>query len=238
MTEPGPSTEHVWYSPLAVCRELWKGRTLYRALFHLALERHRARGRILDLGSKTQRQPYYDHLRTDPGSEITTTDLVESEGVVAVNVERAFPFPDRSFDTVLAFQLIEHVFEIDVMPREAYRVLDAGGRAIVSAPFLYEYHPDPEDYFRFTDAALRRLWEDAGFRCTKIEVIGEGPVTAVATTLAHLAAPPSIRSYVAALFYLGATLLDRALDMVRKPIHGKRAAERFALGHLAIFVKS
>jgi SAM-dependent methyltransferase len=230
-------TVHAFRSPIEVARELWMGRSLYRALFHMALRQHEVGGQILDLGSKTRRQPYYSYVRVSPDSKVVATDLRASEEVVAVDVEKRFPFTDDEFDAVIVFNLLEHVFGFGNVPRESYRVLKPRGRAFVMAPFLYEYHPDPQDYFRFTDTALRQSWESSNFRCIWMEAIGEGIVTNAATQLALLGLPSFLRGPGAAAFYVGTTLIDRIIDALRPPVRGKRTASRYALGHLAVFEK-
>ena len=43
-------------------------------------------------------------------------------GLPAVNVDSVLPFRDRSFDTVLIFEVLEHVTDIERILREAFRV--------------------------------------------------------------------------------------------------------------------
>lgn len=44
------------------------------------------------------------------------------------------PFPDKSFDTVVSFQVIEHVKKDRRFLEEIYRVLTPGGKAILTTP--------------------------------------------------------------------------------------------------------
>lgn len=44
------------------------------------------------------------------------------------------PFPDKSFDTVVSFQVIEHVKKDRDFLQEVYRILNPGGRAILTTP--------------------------------------------------------------------------------------------------------
>jgi ubiquinone/menaquinone biosynthesis C-methylase UbiE len=51
-----------------------------------------------------------------------------------VEVGKQLPFPDASFDTVLSFQVIEHVQDDDAYLMEAHRVLKPGGVFVVVTP--------------------------------------------------------------------------------------------------------
>jgi SAM-dependent methyltransferase len=53
-------------------------------------------------------------------------------GLPAVAAEAPLPFPDKSFDTVLLFEVIEHVPPIETILREAFRV--ARKNVLVTVP--------------------------------------------------------------------------------------------------------
>jgi SAM-dependent methyltransferase len=54
---------------------------------------------------------------------------------------------------------------------EAYRVLRPGGRMLLSTHGVFVYHPDPDDYWRWTCAGLRRAVEQTGFQIVRFEGI-------------------------------------------------------------------
>ncbi|WP_424962317.1 class I SAM-dependent methyltransferase [Ekhidna sp.] len=45
-----------------------------------------------------------------------------------------FPFEDNSFDTIITFQVIEHVKDDEGFIKEIHRVLTPGGRALITTP--------------------------------------------------------------------------------------------------------
>jgi len=47
-----------------------------------------------------------------------------------------WPFADASFEAVICAEVIEHVFDTDLLVREAFRVLKPGGQFIVTTPNL------------------------------------------------------------------------------------------------------
>lgn len=66
------------------------------------------------------------------------------------------PVRDRSFDTVVILEVLEHLQRPREALAEVRRVLTPGGRAIISMPFLYPLHDAPHDYQRYTRHGLER----------------------------------------------------------------------------------
>ena len=89
-----------------------------------------------------------------------------------------FPQQRHSFDSVLVLNVLEHVFNYGHLLEEIYKVLRLEGKLIGFTPFLVRYHPDPHDFFRYTDEALLKILEAQGFRDIQIEPIGAGPFMA------------------------------------------------------------
>jgi SAM-dependent methyltransferase len=78
------------------------------------------------------------------------------------------PVEDERFDRVLLNQVLEHVPDPARVLAELHRVLKPGGRIFCSVPLFYPEHQQPYDYFRYTQFALRKLFQDAGFEVLSI----------------------------------------------------------------------
>jgi SAM-dependent methyltransferase len=81
------------------------------------------------------------------------------------------PLPDGSFDAVVSTQVLEHVENPSLYLSECTRVLRPGGRLLLSTHGIMVYHPDPDDYWRWTCAGLRRAVSDAGLEIVRFEGI-------------------------------------------------------------------
>lgn len=236
-TAAAPGVTHVAANPLWMMRELSKGLTLYRALFHRELAGLRLHGRVLDLGGKSADASYYSYIQRDPGCEIVSTDLDPKPGVLALDVQQPFPVEDESFDFVLAFNLFEHVYDFRTAPSEIRRVLKPGGVFVLCVPFLHEYHADPHDYYRFTAPALQRIWEQPGVKCTQMRALGEGLLSYALTRSVGLVVPRFLYPLLVPLAYLLSFPIDR-LVALRPRLDGLTMPQRFPLGYYAVFEKS
>lgn len=123
------------------------------------------RGDVIDFGAGTAR---HRPMISTFGKTYTALDLQAGPGIDIVGDVLAAPIPDASYDTLVSIHVIEHVREPWTMIDEVARILRPGGTAIVMAPFMYPFHADPHDYFRFSELGLRSLFERAGM---KIELV-------------------------------------------------------------------
>jgi SAM-dependent methyltransferase len=125
-------------------------------------------GRVLDYGCADV--PYrrffaadVDYLAADlPGNPHATLELA-ADGTV--------PVPDGTVDAVLSTQVLEHVGDPALHLRECARALRPGGRLLLSTHGIMVYHPDPDDYWRWTPAGLKRQVRAAGFEISRFEGI-------------------------------------------------------------------
>lgn len=233
-------TIHRSSNPLRIAWDLLRGSSLLRACFMQALRRadHVLEGTVVDLGGKVRNAKYLDCFHTAPGTEIIHTDLHATPGVIQVDVEQPLPFGDGSLDAILAFNLFEHVWNLDRIAGEAFRCLKPDGRIYIEIPFLYEFHADPSDWRRLTDRAIVRWWVDAGFAVEHAEALGDGPVSALCTRLPALLLPPlpGLRGFCAALGYALALPWDLLLA-IRPMQQARRIPVAYAQGYLVVLRK-
>ena len=90
----------------------------------------------------------------------------ENTELLSGTIERV-PMKDGCADLVLCTQVFEHVENPTAVVTEIERILKIGGVAIVSTHGVFPVHPCPNDYWRWTDYGLRKLFE----RFDKVQVI-------------------------------------------------------------------
>lgn len=77
------------------------------------------------------------------------------------------------FSGVLCSEVLEHVARPWVALPKVREVIRPGGHIIVTTLFAFPVHGYPSDFYRYTDAGLRLLLEDAGFVDVRTEYAGE-----------------------------------------------------------------
>jgi len=114
---------------------------------------------VLEVGSyQVEGQDDVSNLRSlFPGREYQGIDVRPGPGVDFVADVEDLPFPTSSVGTVLALNTFEHVPHFWRGFDEIFRVLRPDGVLLVSAPFYFHIHAYPNDYWRFTPAALDLL---------------------------------------------------------------------------------
>lgn len=92
------------------------------------------------------------------GARILLTDVAFGPDVAMIADAHDLPFPDASFDLVVAVAVLEHVADPQRCVAEIHRVLDAGGFVFADTPFLQPVHMGAYDFTRFTPVGHRRLF--------------------------------------------------------------------------------
>jgi 2-polyprenyl-3-methyl-5-hydroxy-6-metoxy-1,4-benzoquinol methylase len=78
---------------------------------------------------------------------------------------------DGSADIIILTEVLEHVKDPRECLKEAYRALKENGNMILSVPFLWGIHDEP-DRNRWTETGIRELLAVSGFRVKGLEYKG------------------------------------------------------------------
>lgn len=79
------------------------------------------------------------------------------------------PLPSASVDTVVLFEVMEHLRDPDAAASEIRRILRPDGTLLLTMPFLYPIHDAPYDYQRLTLHGLKRTLSNAGLAIEEVE---------------------------------------------------------------------
>ena len=176
----------------------------------LAFVRQRAGHHIIDFGCGTGG---YASLLKETGFDVTAVDqnpayvaATARLGVPARQVNRALPFPDRSFDTLMMIEVLEHVpdAEIESVLSEIRRVVrknvlltvpDCDDVAYLQSAGVTHEHFLAADHVQFfTKDTLQALLERF---FPAVEIARGDPIRP------HLLLPPVVRRPMSALYRLG-----------------------------------
>ncbi len=83
------------------------------------------------------------------------------EPTIVGDITKRTPIDDSTYDLVICSQTLEHLWDFRAAIAEIYRI--TRNVAIIDVPFVYKYHREPNDYWRFSKEAMHRLLEEAGF---------------------------------------------------------------------------
>jgi SAM-dependent methyltransferase len=111
-------------------------------------------GKVLEIGAGRSKS-YAQYLNEDV--RYISLNICFGERPVIVGDACALPLQDRSMDSIMMFEVMEHIPSPDLLMRECFRILKEGGVMIGSTRFMYPQHGAPGDYYRFTDSSLLRL---------------------------------------------------------------------------------
>lgn len=80
-----------------------------------------------------------------------------------------FPFWNESYDNVVSFQVLEHHKSPEIFVKESFRILKNWGFLLVTVPFLYWIHENPNDFQRYTKYWLIELFSKNWFKIIEIK---------------------------------------------------------------------
>ena len=121
-------------------------------------------GTTLDIGCGSK--PYASLFPCDKyiGMDIEVTGHKHATSDIDVYYNgHTIPFNDNHFDSIVCFEVLEHVFNPDEFLKEANRVLKSGGIALFTVPFIWDEHEQPYDYARYSSFGLKSLVEKNSF---------------------------------------------------------------------------
>lgn len=118
-------------------------------------------GTVMDYGCGNR--PYNTELLRI-AKTVTGIDIGDNPAAdIRLNSGDSLPMETASVDMVISSQVLEHVAAPHHYLAEANRVLKPDGYMVMGVPFVWPYHPYPQDYRRWTLQGLELDLGKAGF---------------------------------------------------------------------------
>ncbi|MDX5361138.1 MAG: class I SAM-dependent methyltransferase [Alphaproteobacteria bacterium] len=134
---------------------------------------------LFDIGSK-QSGARYQFGAPPADAKVVCVDIREAPGVdLVADAHDMHMVPDNSVDAVVTISVLEHVNNPWKVMEEIHRILKPGGIVYVSVPFIFPFHADPDDYWRFSHKGLEVL-------CERFDRVDGGFNRGPASTMCHL----------------------------------------------------
>lgn len=188
--------------------------SIFRRATYTLLESETLHGSVLDLGGGTTAE--YHTMIKGGFSTISLNIDIETKPDIIADLEKPLSIPDAQYDGAILMNVLEHVFNYQQLINETFRVLKKDGDVLAVVPFLFPIHPSPNDFHRFTDQALKRMFENSGFVSIKIAPIAPGIMK-----VRHLMIGRHLPRMIGNLFELPSSWIASELDEVLKKISQK-----------------
>ena len=156
--------------------ECFKGKSLWRILSNFKLSEFKVFGDLLDAGSKDISSSYYRYLDSSKVKSFTFLDYYSNKNkeILKIDLEKKIPIVSGSYDSIILMNALEHVYNFKLLLKELFRITRPGGLLIGAVPFIFRFHANPNDYYRFTHTCLYRNLLEAGYEQINISTIGNG----------------------------------------------------------------
>lgn len=153
----------IWVNPYFIIR-----RSLMLGIRSIASEFFG--GKLLDVGCGSKPYKHLFQVDTYLGIDVETSGHDHGNSMIDKFYDgKMIPFSKEEFDWVFSSEVFEHVFNIDELLPEIYRILKPNGCLGFTCPFAWNEHEQPYDYARYTSFAIQSLMEKHGFEILLFE---------------------------------------------------------------------
>ncbi len=156
-----PNFFGIFINPIFIAR-----RNLYK---HIRSFSTRVSGRTLDVGcGKKPYKELFTNVTEYIGLDIENPGHPHNEEDIDVFYDgEKIPFDNGSFDSVICNQVLEHVFKPNLFLSEINRVLKREGIFLLTVPFAWDEHEQPNDFGRYSSFGLKYILQESGFEILK-----------------------------------------------------------------------
>lgn len=211
------------------CKEILNGKTVNRVAQNYYAGSLEIVGRTIDLGSKSASPSYYDHFDMSNVTKLDFADLHSSHpDVKKIDLTKPFDLEKETYDTVILFNVIEHLPSYNLTISECARILAPNGKLHVIVPFFFPHHDDPKDYRRFTLDGLRQIASHTQLHLVSSHYPKVSPLLVLTDFASIWILPRPIRHLLRPVLLSIAYLLGSLLKLIRGKFNNIDAMKAFA----------
>ncbi|MEP3387659.1 MAG: class I SAM-dependent methyltransferase [Reichenbachiella sp.] len=130
-------------------------------------ERVKKNATILDAGAgDCIYRKYFEHAKYE-SADFCQVDKFYAPVTYVCDLDK-IPVEKERYDFVFLSQVLEHLPNPESVLKELNRVLKPNGELWLSAPFFYEEHEKPYDFYRYTQFGFTHLLNKAGYMVKSI----------------------------------------------------------------------
>lgn len=203
---------------LFLLKSIWRGNSITRSVLDARLKCEFIKGLILDLGAG-KKDVYSNLIPKEQDAKFSFLD-VKLGATIDFEID-PLPYTEGTFDTVLFFNVLEHLFNYIHILKEIRRIKKHDGQLVGFVPFLMWYHKDPHDFFRYTHESLSRILDECGYKDIIVEPLYKGPYT-TALQMVY----PTVPIFVRVFLFIFVYPIDALFRRIRP-----EGAKRYVLGY-------
>ncbi len=169
-----------------IMKNTFKKKSLNRILQEIYIQKKTASGDIVEFGAEpNSKKNFIKYIQKQNFKNIIYSDkFPKNNETRKEDLEKNLSLKDNSIDTVIIFNVLEHVFDVKNAFVEINRCLKTNyGKIIGSTPFIHRVHGAPNDYNRYTKQFIEKILELTNYKNIEVENIGYGPFTSAYTML-------------------------------------------------------
>ena len=164
---------------LKISKLIIKKKTPIRIFHNIFLRNIQTNGKTIDLGSG-KHSSYLNFIKKKHNKIYFADKIYQTDdNLINIDLEKKLNISDEEFDTVLLFNVLEHINNYKNLIFEISRITKRNGNVEIFVPFMHRYHEDPIDVMRPTHKYLQKIILESGLNIENIVLVGAGPLSVV-----------------------------------------------------------
>ena len=148
-----------------------------RSLQKIESEKFKLKVTCLEIGNTDyNKKSFFNDFKLHKNHNLFFADIlkIKKKNYFRLNLEKK-NILRKKFDTIIIFNVLEHVYDINNALKEIKKILKPKGKIIISTPFIYRYHQAPKDYNRYTLDFYEVLAKSHNLKIYYKKNLGTGP---------------------------------------------------------------